>query len=75
MFQVHDGPLDYVSYDLPELTKNSTLYNTTLSNLQPDTEYSFRLNIMYRGFSYRIYHWPQDGTNTKYIFRTLSKLE
>ncbi|XP_053397738.1 proto-oncogene tyrosine-protein kinase ROS-like isoform X2 [Mercenaria mercenaria] len=65
--------LKFEMIDIPILTFNNTLYNETFTDLKPDTEYSFRLNIIYKSKStYEVYHWPKEDSDLKYLFRTLT---
>ncbi|XP_060592485.1 proto-oncogene tyrosine-protein kinase ROS-like isoform X2 [Ruditapes philippinarum] len=65
--------LKFEMIDLPIRTFNNTMYNETFADLKPDTEYSFRLSIIYKSYSvYEVYHWPKEDSDLKYVFRTLT---
>lgn len=53
-------------------TKNNNCYNVTFDGLVPNTEYSFRLHIIYN-LSYDVYTWPKLDSDVKFVFKTLSK--
>ncbi|KAL4233201.1 hypothetical protein ACF0H5_007885 [Mactra antiquata] len=54
-------------------TDNNTWYNATFDGLTPNTDYSFRLHILYNSTSqFDIYYWPKKDSDIKYVFRTLT---
>ena len=53
------------------LVENYTEYNDSFLDLKPNTDYSFRLDIIYLT-SNTIYYMPEDENELKYVFRTLS---
>ena len=51
-------------------TENSTIYNETFYDLEPNTLYAFRMSVKYK--SNETFVWPED---TQYSFKTSGNKE